>query len=100
MIEQLALQLQALAQAKPAGSILVQFNLGEGNSLFLDTRQDVATVSADSGEKPQTVMTLSPPNLKEMLEGRLDPTKAFMSGKMQIDGDMSIAMRLAGLFKQ
>ena len=30
----------------------------------------------------------------EMASGELDGTAAFMSGKLRIDGDMSIAMKL------
>ena len=37
--------------------------------------------------------------MNDMLGGRLYPVKAFMSGRMKIDGDMSIAMKLAALFK-
>jgi putative sterol carrier protein len=99
MLDQLALQLQSLAQSRPAGRIFVQFDLGTDGGLYLDTRGDVPTVSMNSNDKPQTVMTLSPADLKEMLDGRLDPTKAFMTGRMQIDGEMSIAMKLAALFK-
>lgn len=33
-----------------------------------------------------------------MLSGAENPTAAFMSGKLTIDGDMGMAMKLAGLF--
>ena len=36
-------------------------------------------------------------DVREMLAGRLDPPQAFMAGKIRIDGDVSIAMRLASL---
>lgn len=32
---------------------------------------------------------------EEMFQGDLDPTAAFMTGKIRIDGDMGAAMRLA-----
>lgn len=35
---------------------------------------------------------------RAMLEGDLHPTAAFMSGKLKIDGDMGMAMRLAQVF--
>lgn len=34
---------------------------------------------------------------QEMFQGDLDPTAAFMTGKIRIDGDMGAAMRLAQL---
>ena len=33
----------------------------------------------------------------EMFEGELDPTAAFMTGKIKIDGDMGVAMKLGQL---
>jgi putative sterol carrier protein len=39
-------------------------------------------------------MVLSIENFMEMAEGKLDGTAAFMSGKLKIQGDMSIAMKL------
>lgn len=32
---------------------------------------------------------------RDMLEGALNPTAAFMSGRLKIEGDMGAAMRLA-----
>ena len=33
---------------------------------------------------------------KSLLEGDLDPTSAFMTGRLSIDGDMGAAMQLGG----
>ena len=35
---------------------------------------------------------------QEIFNGELDPTSAFMTGKLKIDGDMGTAMRLANVF--
>ena len=32
-----------------------------------------------------------------MMTGDLNPTSAFMSGKLTVDGDMGMAMQLGGL---
>ena len=34
-------------------------------------------------------------DMVELFHGRLNPTVAFMQGKMKIDGDMGLAMKLA-----
>ena len=42
-------------------------------------------------------MALSLENFMLMAEGKLDGTMAFMSGKLKIQGDMGIAMKLGPL---
>lgn len=37
-------------------------------------------------------------DFKDMLTGELNPMQAFMGGKMRVDGDMSVAMKLQSLF--
>lgn len=34
---------------------------------------------------------------KSMLDGSLNPTAAFMSGKLSVDGDMGLAMKLGAV---
>ena len=36
-------------------------------------------------------------DLESMVRGELDPTMAFMTGKLKINGDMSVALQLAPL---
>jgi len=102
-MELLKNQLLAQAAANDAGRFLIQLALldddGARSDLYLDTRGDVPAVLSVSSDKPQTLMSLSAADMTDMLGGRLDPVKAFMSGRMKIDGDMSIAMKLAALFK-
>lgn len=34
---------------------------------------------------------------KAILDGELNPTTAFMTGKLAVDGDMGVAMKLSGV---
>ena len=45
---------------------------------------------------PTLTMTCDSNDFAELLTGRLDIMQSFMSGKLKISGDMSLAMRLAG----
>lgn len=47
-----------------------------------------------SDEDADCTMTASADTLQGMLEGDLNPTAAFMSGKLTVEGDMSMAMKL------
>jgi putative sterol carrier protein len=57
---------------------------------------DGAGARAGDGDADCT-LTASADTFREMLDGALDPTSAFMGGRLAIDGDMGAAMRLAGL---
>lgn len=48
-------------------------------------------------EDADVTLTAAPDVFQSMLSGELNPTAAFMSGKLSIDGDMGAAMRLGGL---
>ena len=62
---------------------------GEG-SIMLDSD------GARAGdEEADVTMTADTETFSEMLEGDLNPTTAFMTGKLKVDGDMGAAMRLA-----
>lgn len=52
------------------------------------------TVTAGDGDAECTI-TASKDTLEELFSGDLDPTAAFMTGKIKIDGDMSQAMKLS-----
>ena len=63
---------------------------------------DVGAVMVDrdgvrAGDEPAEVtLTATVDTFRAILEGDLSPTVAFMSGRLSIDGDMGLAMRLAG----
>jgi putative sterol carrier protein len=48
-------------------------------------------------EAADVTMTASADVFEQILAGELNPTAAFMSGKLAVDGDMGAAMRLGGL---
>lgn len=56
-------------------------------------------LTMEEGDKPDATatVTLSVDTWKEMANGDTNPQAAFMSGKMQVAGDMSILMQLQGI---
>lgn len=71
----------------------VKFDFGEDGVLFLDATQTPNVVSNDDNDAECT-MVISMENFMEMAAGNLDGTSAFMTGKLKIQGDMGIAMKL------
>jgi putative sterol carrier protein len=49
-------------------------------------------------EKPDITITVKDTDWLSIVEGKLDPTTAFMTGKVKIAGDMMLAIRLQQLF--
>lgn len=71
----------------------VRFVIGDEGSV----RIDEGGVSADDSTADCTI-TADADTFQELLAGELDPTAAFMSGRLSIEGDMGLAMRLASVF--
>lgn len=61
---------------------------GEG-SVVID--QDGARASDDAAD---VTLTADADTFQSILSGDLNPTAAFMSGKLSVDGDMGMAMQL------
>ncbi len=71
----------------------VKFDLGDDGKIFVDGASSPNTVSNDDADA-QCTIKISMENFEKMAAGDLDPTAAFMSGKLSVSGDMSIAMKL------
>jgi putative sterol carrier protein len=68
----------------------VKFDCGDDGVIVIDGE----SVSTENGNTECTI-SLSKDDLEAMIAGDLDPTAAFMQGKLKIDGDMSVAMALS-----
>jgi putative sterol carrier protein len=74
----------------------VNFVFDEG-AIFLDDSVSPAVVTNTASDAPCTIK-ISLPNFEKMLGGDMNPMMAFMTGKMKIEGDKGVAMKLASLF--
>jgi putative sterol carrier protein len=70
----------------------VKFDTGADGVLLIDG----ATISTTDGPADCTIK-LSLDDLESLVAGDLNPTMAFMSGKIKIEGDMTVAMALSQL---
>jgi putative sterol carrier protein len=70
----------------------------EGAGQWLVTVDDgVVSVREGEGDADVTIKT-SDENFQQIVAGDLNPTSAYMTGKLKIQGDMGAAMKLQKLF--
>ena len=83
------------SKAAPLGNTL-KFNFGE-EQLFIDGTGEANAVSTENKDADCTV-NLSINDFVALTKGKLNPMTAVMSGKVKIEGDMGVAMKLQSLF--
>ena len=74
---------------------VIKFDCGEDGSMTIDN-QSIST--GDGGADPDCTVGVSLEDLQSIVAGDLDPTAAFMQGKLKVDGDMGVAMKLGQIF--
>jgi len=80
--------------ASALGSTL-KFDFGD-EQIFLDGSGSENTVSTEDKEADCTVK-VARDDFEAILKGELNPMSAFMSGKIKVQGDMGVAMKLQSL---
>ena len=73
----------------------VKFDFGDDGLLYIDGASKTATnTDADA----DATISVGFDDFKKMAKGELDPTQAFMLGKLKVAGDMGVALKLQSLF--
>ncbi len=60
--------------------------------------QGIGTLIAGGVEKPDVLFTVNSKVWLDIVEGRLDSTRAFMTGKLKVSGDLTLAIRVPEFF--
>ncbi len=80
-----------------------QFNVtGDGGGTFVLNFKAGTTsnfLTTEPASDAQCIVTVSADDWSQMLAGTLDPMSAFMGGKVKVDGDLSLAMKLPKILK-
>ena len=67
----------------------VKFDTG-GDGVILIEGNSISTIDGPA----DCTIKLSLGDLEDLVSGELNPTSAYMTGKIKVEGDMSIAMQL------
>ena len=80
---------------------VLQFDLSgdDGGQFYLVINDGEITKSDGSHESPNMTLKASAEDYYKVATGQMNAMQAFMSGKIKIQGDMSMAMKMQSLFQ-
>lgn len=96
MTDTLEQRLLALASPRPLGATIAM-KLTDGDTWYIKSTEGDTQVGREELPDVKTTFILSTADLQALLNKTLDPMQAFMGGRMQIKGDMGVAMKLSQL---
>ena len=74
----------------------LKFAFEDDTVIFVDATKSPNEVSNDDNDADCT-LSMSVSDFQAMMDGELDATMAYMSGKLKIEGNMGIAMKLGSV---
>ncbi len=97
-------QMPSYFQADKAGSTnaTYQFDLSgdQGGQYWLKVADGQATSGKGEADNPTVTLTAAAQDYVNIAMGKMDPSIAFMQGKLKIKGDMGAAMKMQSMFKR
>jgi len=80
---------------------VIQYNItGEGGGKFyIEIKDQKCSLGEGEAENPKLTITISKEDWIAIIEGRLRGQEAFMTGKMEAEGDMNDLLRMASAFR-
>ena len=90
----------ALFQEKSKGRAgfggTLRLDMADEGSILIDGNEEQVEINASTAPADTTI-TLSLPTLQGLINGDLNPAMALMNGKLQVSGNMALAMKLHGV---
>lgn len=78
-----------------------QFNLtgDDGGAWHVAIANDAATVHEGAAATPNITITISAADWLDMINGKLSGQAAFLTGRLKVQGDMGLALKLQALLQ-
>lgn len=84
------------AAAAGGADCTIQFNCS--TPMHIVIKNGACTAAEGPASSPDLAITMEDDDLVALLKGELNGMQAFMTGKLQIEGDMMLAQRMTGFF--
>jgi len=87
------------AQQLSSSQGIYQFNLtgDDAANYHVSVGESTAEVAEGTSDNAGVTITMTAEDFKALAQGALNPMSAFMSGKLSVAGDMSMALKLQTL---
>ena len=79
-------------------TILFELSGERGGEWLVHIHDQLCEVTRERIETPNLLVRAEAQDVLDIFYGKLDAVRAYMQGKVQMIGDMSLAMRLTNLF--
>ncbi len=88
------------AEAAEDLAAVYQFDLSgpQGGQYHVEIKDGACSVHEGTHPEPHVTFSMSGDDCVAVLSGRLDGPSVFLSGRLQISGDLGMAMQLKALF--
>lgn len=74
----------------------IQFNTSK--PAYVSVKGGACTLTEGTADNADVTLTMEDDDLIALLKGELNGMTAFMTGKLQLDGDMMLAQRIGTMF--
>ena len=91
--------IRAKAALAPKLGYRVTIDLGSDGIIYWDGTAVPPAIGNEAGES-DTTLTLSLDDLQKLIEGALNPTLAYMTGKLKVSGSMGVALKVGQLLEE
>ncbi len=97
-LEDATTTIRTMAATSPPLGHRIQFDLGADGIIHWDGSQTPPVID-NTARAAETTISITLDDLNRLITGRLDPTMAYMTGKLRIQGSMGIAFKMSQLLE-